>query len=257
MFLNRLHIGIASAALAFGSVANAAVTFGTFGASSSAARDVAQNLGHSASVLPDLTAGSLAGIDVLWALNSDNGSQLLQLSANQAAVTSFVNNGGVFLYHDREVDAAESVLPGGGGFDIQRLTSAEIDVQDATTTVTNGPGGVITDTTLDGGNLSNHGFTVAGTLPAGATKILNNGTVDNLVDATYAHGSGFVHYSTIPLDFYLDGNNPAAFRDTYAPNVAAYAAELSVIPSPSAAGGALAIFGLAGGLVRRRASHSR
>ena len=54
------------------------------------------------------------------------------------------------------------ILPGGGGFAIIRETlspaAREINVLDNTTKVTNGPGGVIANGTLDGGNLSNHGY---------------------------------------------------------------------------------------------------
>jgi hypothetical protein len=103
--------------------------------------------------------------------------------------------------------------------------------------VTNGPFGTINNTTLDGGNLSDHGYALLNTLPAGAVSILNDGNPAHSVAFYYPFGKGFVYYSTIPLDAYLlqAGNNPPgdAFRDIYTPNVIAAVDALAVPESAS------------------------
>ena len=104
--------------------------------------------------------------------------------------------------------------------------SADIDVLDDTTLVTDGPGGIVDNTTLDGGNLSDHGYSVAASLPGTAALILTRADQTQIVTFGYQFGAGSVIYSTIPLDYYLDGNAPLTFNDIYAPNVKAYAASL-------------------------------
>jgi len=218
------------------------------------AQSVATGMGYNFVNLPDLS--SLAGLDVLWAQNYNNGSQLSDLTTFSANVNAFVNGGGTFLYHDREVDNAESVLIGGGGFDIIRDFSDSTDIQviNGTTLVTNGPGGIIDNTTLDGGSSSSHGFAVSGSLPGSSVQILSRSNASEIVDFVYGSGAGHVYYSTIPLDYYFGGGqNDAtgdAFRDIYGPNVLAFAGSLAV-PEP----GTMTIFatlGLAGIGMRRR-----
>jgi hypothetical protein len=130
----------------------------------------------------------------------------------------------VFIFHDRHVTTAMNVLPGSPG-DIVRdfFDGANIQVVDNTTLVTNGPGGVITDTSLDGGTFSSHGWISAGTMPPGGRGILSQGNPLHLVLYSYPFGRGKVVYSTIPLDFYLGGSG-GIFTNmrNYAANVVAY-----------------------------------
>jgi hypothetical protein len=230
---------LAGTALAIGLTSQAhATVFGIFGndtsptAISTAAADVTAQ-GFTPVVLANLTAPSLTGLNVLWILNGDNGAQPPQLLANQVAITSFVSGGGVLVYNDRNVTDAASDVPGGSTIIFIRSLGTDIDVQNNSTKITNGPGGIITNSTLDGGNFSDHGFMLEVTLPAGATAVLNNGIVGDIVDGFYPLGSGEVYYSTIPLDFYLGGagTNPN-FNTIYAPNLIAEAALLAV-PEPT------------------------
>jgi hypothetical protein len=192
--------------------------------------------GHTPVPLGTLAGANLGLIDVLWILNPSNGGYDSDLLNNLGAVHAFVNGGGVLSFHDRYVDGAENILPGIGAADIIRSFSddANIEIVNNTTLVTNGPGGVITNTTLDGGTSSSHGFTIAGTAPAGSTLILSRTSPDEIVDFTYPVGAGHVYYSTIPMDYYLDGNGPALvgnnFRNIYAPNEVAFQA--SLVPEP-------------------------
>ena len=179
--------------------------------------------GNTAVQLFDLTAGDLDGIDVLVIDNPSNGSYGAEFLANLDAIADWVAAGGVMIFHDRYVTPAETVLPGGSGFDIVRETSgdtADIDVIDDTTLVTDGPGGIVDNSTLDGGNLSSHGFAVLGTLPGDGQFILSRSDPTEIVTFGYCHEDGGVIYSSIPLDFYLGGSNN--FSDIYAPNIVAF-----------------------------------
>ncbi len=189
--------------------------------------------GHTPLFLADLTAADLEGVDVLFIQNPDNGSYGHEYLSRLSNIADAVADGMVLIIHDRYVDAAETILPGGDEFNIVRDFSddANIDVVNNTTLVTNGPGGVIDDTTLDGGTFSSHGFTIAGSLPDDATLILSRTNTSEIVTFRYFYGAGSVIFSSIPLDYYLEGDGPEDvgdnFRNIYAPNVVAYGASLS------------------------------
>lgn len=197
--------------------------------------------GHTPVLLTDLSAADLAGIDVLYVQNPSNGSFGGEYIARIPEIEAAVANGMVLIIHDRYVDLAETILPGGAGFDIVRDFSddANIDILDDTTLVTNGPGGVLDNSSLDGGTSSSHGFAVAGSLPGDGVNILSRTDPEEIVTMCYPFEGGSVVYSTIPLEYYFDGGGPnpprSNFTDIYAPNVVAYGAE-------GACGGTLEIF---------------
>ena len=208
--------------------------------------------GNTSVALTNLTAADLVGIDVLWILNGSNGAPDGNVTGNTAAITAFVNAGGVLSFHDRNVNnglSASTYVPGAGGTTFVRNLASDLDVQ-ANNTVTNGPAGVITNSTLDGGNLSSHGYGLLSTLPAGAVEVLSEGTnTDFAVDFYYSFGAGDVYYSGIPLDFYLggNGNNPPGddMRNIYAVNEATFQSQLFAgnhIPEP----GSLLLVAVAG-----------
>lgn len=182
--------------------------------------------GHTPVQLFDLAAADLAGVDVAFVTNCNNGAYGAEYLSRLADIQAAVSGGLVLVLHDRYVDAAETILPGGGSFDILRdfADATDIDVRDASTLVTNGPGGVVNDGTLDGGNFSSHGFAIAGSLPGTAALILSTSDPDHVVTFAYEFGAGAVVYSSIPLDFYLGGSSN--FSSVYAPNVVAYGASL-------------------------------
>jgi len=137
------------------------------------------------------------------------------------------------VFRDRRVTSANTILPGGAGITIIRdfANSAQIEILDPVDPlITDGPGGMLTDTSLDGGNASSHGYAVEATLPMGALPLFSNGVAGQVVTFAYPHGSGFVIYSTIPLDFYLGGSGVNPPRDNmrliYAPNILAFAMSL-------------------------------
>jgi Ca2+-binding RTX toxin-like protein len=187
-----------------------------------------QQAGHTAQLLTDLTANDLAGVDVLFVQNPNNSSYGAEYLSRLASVEAFVRSGKTLILHDRHVDTAESILPDSAGFDIRRsfIDPNNINVlQPDNSLLINGPGGVITNTTLDGGGNSTHGYAVASSLPSNARLLLSNGTSTQVVTFAYRAGKGFVVYSTIPLDYQL-GFSSSPFRTIYAVNAVAYGVDL-------------------------------
>jgi extracellular elastinolytic metalloproteinase len=176
----------------------------------------------------DLTAGELAGVDVLYVQNPDNGVYGAEYLAQLGDIQSAVAAGMVLIIHDRHVTGAASILPGGGGITFVRSPNADVDVVDASTLVTSGPGGVVDNTTLDGGDSSTHGYATLASLPGSSVAVLSQTDPTYIVTFAYPYGSGWVIYSTIPLDYYLAGaGSVPAFANIYAPNVVAYGALLA------------------------------
>lgn len=195
--------------------------------------------------ITNISTFNFSTVQVFFLQESLNGAPSAALLARAADIAAFVAGGGVLVFHDRGVIDGQSdqLLPGGAGITLVRNLTATVDVVTPGTLVTNGPFGTIDNTTLDGGNSSVHGHALANTLPAGAITILSNGANPNQSAAfTYQFGLGTVYYSTIPLDFYLDGNGPNppanAFRTVYAPNVIAFAdsrvaGAVAAVPEPA------------------------
>ena len=217
----------------FDGVANVGYYDATDGQGDSSQAGAIQAAGHNAINVTTPNAAALQGLNVLFLQIESNTAYGSEFLSNLGAIHNAVAAGMTLIIHDRFVENAESILPGSSGFNIVRsfTDDSNIDVLDPSSTVTNGPGGVVDNSTLDGGNSSSHGFAIEGTLPDDAELILSTGDASNIVTFSYGFGAGNVIYSTIPLDFYLDGLGPAQvssnFRDIYAPNVVDYGAELA------------------------------
>jgi hypothetical protein len=174
----------------------------------------------------DPSAAALTNLNVLWVDNPDNAGFGAGYVARLPDIAAAVQSGMVLVIHDRAVDNAASILPGGAGIGIFRNfdESADINIRDSSTQVTAG----LDNASLDGGNFSDHGFASDVTLPAHAKLILSSTSANRIVTFCYPMGQGAVIYSTIPLDFYLQGGgtNPPGdnLRGIYAPNVVKYAA---------------------------------
>ncbi|HWO20239.1 MAG TPA: hypothetical protein VNO30_15830 [Kofleriaceae bacterium] len=181
--------------------------------------------GGTAINISDPSAAALTSLQVLWVHNPDNSGFGAEYLARRPDIATAVQNGMVLVIHDRAVTNANTLLPAGAGFNILRdfNQDRDINIRDASTAVTVG----LTNTSLDGGNSSNHGFAQEGTLPAGSSLILSSTSSDRIVTFCYGHGQGAVIYSTIPLDYYLQGAGPNPpldnMRNIYAPNVVRYA----------------------------------
>ena len=119
----------------------------------------------------------------------------------------------------------EDVLPGNPGTLVGALGSlGDYDVIDENSIFANGPAGVIDDTTFDLlSNFVDFGHVDAATTPLGTMGLFSRADPDRWVTYAYPFGSGYVIYSSIPLDFYLrPGAIPAVARDLYAPNIVAH-----------------------------------
>jgi len=225
--------------------------------------------------ITNISTFDLNTIDSLLVNESNNSGLSADLSGRLGNIESWVRDGGSFIVHDRFVANTTGVpqsnpfLIGAPTTLVQRDFSngADLDLIPMNNTLVtngNGPGGAIDNLTLDGGTLSNHGYALAETLPVGATGILSAGPDPDKVAAfSYGLGSGFVYYSTIPLDYYLAGSGPNPPRDKfntiYAPNVQAYVQELqqgTPVPEPTSVLGILAVGSLgAGSVLKRKQKH--
>lgn len=207
--------------------------------------DLTFNQGVSSQVAPITTAGleavnvgnldaaDLSAFHILFVQNPDNSGYSFTYRNNLGRLFDWVSNGGVLVFHDRHVDTAETVLPGAPGNIVRDFADpANVEIVDDTTAVTHGPGGTLTNTSLDGGNSSSHGFVAAASAPAGAIGVLSRGNHSELVLYAYPFGRGWVVYSTMPLDFYLGGTFGVSgnFSNVYAPNVIAFARDLRQRP---------------------------
>lgn len=157
-------------------------------------------------------AAQLASLDTLYVLNPSNASFGAEYMSNLGDISAAVNGGMNLIIFDRYVTNAQTILPGGGGITAVRDFASGSDVNvaaGAPSKFTNGPNGVINNSTFDGGNYSNHGYVQIGSLPPGATPLLTTSNPNHIVAFTYPFGAGNVFYSTIPLDFYTGTNNAA------------------------------------------------
>lgn len=196
--------------------------------------------GHTPVYLSDLSTADLQGLDVLFVSNCSNLVYATEYMSRLPEVDQAVQNGLVLLIHDRKVNGASAILPGGAGIQSVRGAGRDVDVVDDSTAVTHGPGGVINNTALDGARNSEHGFLRAASLPVGARTILSRPAPKQSVVTSYEHGKGNVIYSSVPLDYYA-GIMPICTRfswdqqyqacliivNVYAPNVIHFAVQLA------------------------------
>ena len=201
----------------------------------------------------DIATQNFSGLRLLAINEANNGAPSPALLSRLPAIQSWVEAGGRLIVHDRGagLTSPNPFLIGSPGLGTVSFFTADLDVIDpATTTVTAGAFGVISNASLDGGDSSAHGYVPAGLLPAKSRAILGIGGNSNQVAGfSYPVGAGFVYYSTIPLDCYLAGAGCAgnviapALQAIYTPNVLTYMhtlnSPLRFRPPVVAAGGAL------------------
>lgn len=161
--------------------------------------------------VPD--AAQLAGVTGLLVTNCSNDGYEAEWTNNLAAIDSRVQAGMSLIFYDRRVAGANAQLPGGAGLVAVSDfgDDANIDLPASSPLLTTN-GGPLTQTTLDGGNSSSHGYVTAASLPAGGVVWAHRTAPAEAVIIAYPRGAGSVVYSTIPGDYYLSGSGPEAVR---------------------------------------------
>jgi hypothetical protein len=192
--------------------------------------------------LSNVAAADLAGLQVLFVHNPNTMGYNAEYLAAVPQIRAAVEAGLVLVVHDRSFSPLGTgtrlilPLPVGVPFPVlTRVMSNDNNVTDPATLVANGPGGVVTNMNLDGGNFSNLGFVMFSLFTApGKKALLHAGNPNSAVTFSYPLGLGHVIYSSIPLDMFLKGGGPnpprCNFNNIYAPNVLAYAANLKGLP---------------------------
>ncbi|NJO38645.1 MAG: hypothetical protein HC871_14850, partial [Rhizobiales bacterium] len=194
------------------------------GAAAAYAADAVNEFGGELVLIDELSPDTLASIDVLLAFNPSNSGWGAAYAAALADLEAAVDNGLHLVLHDRSVTDVAKMVPGLGGVthvrDIDK-DSADVEVVADGGGFAVGDHGTVTDSTLDLGDHSSHGFVDAGSLPADAEILMTRSDPAEAVTFRLALGSGSVTYSTIPLDYYLADDGKALHHDMeiYAQNL--------------------------------------
>jgi len=189
-----------------------------------------QNLNSTSKQLSTLSSQELEEIQILFVQNPSNSSSYAsEWIESVESVKTYIENGGILVFHDRAINEAttQTIVPGAEDVNFQR------DLQDDVNTPISGldtflssSNRIITDQNLDGLNSSTHGYAIPD-FPSGTEILLHAGTENqNAVTFSYPVQKGYVIYSAVPLDFALSGSGGSVgenFRDIYAPNILAYA----------------------------------
>ena len=146
---------------------------------------------------------------------------------SNADISAAVANGMSLIINDWSPGSnTGAALPGSPSMSFAYTPGSDIDLA-AGTPIKTGPGGTLTNTSMDGGSSSNHGYTMSA-LPAGGIALLTTATASQSVAFSYLYGNGRVIYNAIPLDAYLtgaslDGNVSAPGMRAYLTNLVAWA----------------------------------
>jgi hypothetical protein len=191
--------GVASALIPTKAMAGNVGTFGScYGGSKNTAITAA---GHTPVAVSTLDAASLAGLSGLIVETCN--SEALPGVIN-ADVKAAVSNGMFLVVNDWVPSPGTSIfLPGAPALTWQYFQGGSIDLVAGMPYIT-GPGGTLTNASLDDGEFSSHGYT-ASTMPAGVFPLLTTASSAQTVAIAYKYGSGRVVYNAMPLDAYLPG----------------------------------------------------
>ncbi|RZA20177.1 MAG: hypothetical protein EOP93_06655 [Lysobacteraceae bacterium] len=217
MTLAALGGGTAVLLPATGMAANVGMYGSCYGGSKNTAIAAA---GHTAVAVGSLDAASLHGLGGL-VIENCNGSNLSNLIT--VDVKAAVSNGMLLIVDDwNPQSGTSSALPGTPAITWQSASGSSIDLAAGMPYAT-GPGGTLTNASLDGGNSSNHGLSTS-PIPAGITQLLTTANPLETVAIAYMHGNGRVVYSAMPLDAYLPGGQISG--SPIAPGVQTYMTNL-------------------------------
>ncbi|REJ69191.1 MAG: hypothetical protein DWQ31_05400 [Planctomycetota bacterium] len=192
--------------------------------------DLLAELGHSVTLIDsdDLATTDLSPFDVVLLAGDQSTKTYTNVADNLATIEAYVAAGGVWVVNnaasDLELPYGFDLLPGADGVTFETALSGDLQVVDPTSSLIEGPGGTITDLSLDGGLFSIHAQT-SSPLPAGASAILSTTDPGQIVAFDYALGGGEVIVHTLPIEFYGDG--PTTLGRIFLRNLFDYAAELA------------------------------
>jgi hypothetical protein len=172
--------------------------------------DYIRAAGHTPVVLSDadLTPDVLNQLDALI-IALGNGDRPESLMANYSNVLNWVQAGGALIIHDSNPvgNAQQDIVPGLDDATFVWSPSAEMNVLDSNAPIVNGLFGTVMDDTLDNGCYSNHGYVMAESLPGDVDQVMDADLDPSHVAVVqYAFGNGTTIYSTIPAEFYTNGN---------------------------------------------------
>jgi hypothetical protein len=221
--------------------------------------------GHTPVEIVDITTFDFTTVQVVMLNEASNEGFSNALINRLGDLDAYVGNGGVLVMHDRFVAFPDGVpgmhpfLLGQPSIQVQRDFNNDADIDLLPAGEAAFPG--LTNTSLDGGNSSSHGFGFATSLPLGATAYMTRGGApEHIVSFSYGYGLGSVYYSTIPLDFYLNGGGDEALDEVFTyvgvQSINAGLGQGPAIPEPGEYA-ALAGAGLLGFAVWRRCRRGR
>ncbi|MBL4672768.1 MAG: carboxypeptidase regulatory-like domain-containing protein, partial [Arenicella sp.] len=176
-------------------------------------------------LLTNLATDDLDQLSILFIQNpSNSASYSSTYTSNLARIFSFIETGGVVVFHDRAVSSnTSSVMPGDPATFVRSVVGG-------TTIITsdeaflNGPGGVLNASVVSDNSFGSHGYAQQSSLPVGTIGLLSQSDTTRWHTFAIPHGAGYMVYSALPLDFYLTRTEPV--RSIYAPNILSYAAQL-------------------------------
>ncbi|MCP3672742.1 MAG: carboxypeptidase regulatory-like domain-containing protein, partial [Gammaproteobacteria bacterium] len=171
----------------------------------------------------DITTADLSKFDILFVSKSYTSSSWPDNDV-QAKVAAFVADGGIILMTDTRPDR-HIILPGLNKY--FRLSNSSIELATAEEAFTNGPGGAITDMTVDAAGRVANGYADASQVPTDTVALLTTEDINQLVTFAYPYESGAVIYTTIDMYDYPNESG-SAFVNTFAPNILNYASKLYI-----------------------------
>jgi Ca2+-binding RTX toxin-like protein len=189
-------------------------------------------LGQTAVSVSTLSPAVLAGLQVLVIEHRGNGPVDAAILAAMPDILAAVANGLIVVIQDWSLTDSAGLFPAGSGLvftrDYESGGQVEMNLGPDGALIANSPFGTVTDTSLDDGNFSNHGYVSAASLPVGAEILLTRNNTDHVTAFSYPHGLGAIVYSSVPLQFYGDAaaGSTGVWEDFYV-NMLNYAVSLA------------------------------
>ena len=156
------------------------------------------NAGHTAVAVSSISAATLAALDGLII------DTCFGYSSN-ADIDAAVANGMVLIVNDSlPLSATAGRLPGAPAITFTFSLGVNLNLA-AGTPIATGPGGTLTNSSLDTSLLPTYDGYTATSLPAWITPLLTTSNAGRRVALAYKYGNGLVAYNAMPLGNFLSG----------------------------------------------------